>query len=177
MLETILISLAVGIIIGGVLLYLILKPRQTNLPQTPTAPRFPEKDAENTLKKYGYQIIIRQPRKNIITRFQGQDHLSYTEADYLVKREKKKYLVIVKTGEGEIDPNEPALRQRLLVNDYAFSPDGLLLIDLSTGDLMPVSFSFPHNRSIDSFFQLFIVFFIIMVVIGIIWLMVYLKLF
>jgi hypothetical protein len=177
MLEAILISLAVGIIIGGILLYLILKPKQQNLPQAAAGPRFSEKDAENIFKKYGYQIVSRQPRKNIITRFQGQDHLSYTEADYLVKRQKKKYLVIVKTGEGEVDPNEPALRQRLLINDYAFSPDGILILNLNTGDLTPISFSFPHNRSIDGFFQYAMVIFIILAVIGIIWLMVYLKLF
>jgi hypothetical protein len=177
MIEAILIGIIIGIIIGGIIIYLILKPKQESLSQAAPGPRFSEKDAENVLNKYGYQIISRQPRRNIITKFQGQDHLSYTEADYLVKREKKKYLVVVKTGEGEVDPNEPNLRQKLLINEYAFSPDGLLILDPSTGDLLPVSFDFPHSRNIDAFFQWFMVFFIIAAVVGIIWLMVYLKLF
>lgn len=177
MLETVLISLAIGIIIGGLLLYLILKPRQQTLPQTSSAPRFSEKDAENILKRYGYQIIKKAPRKTIITKFEGQDHLSYTEADYLVKKNKKIFLVHVKSGEGEFDPNEPGFRHKLMVNDYSFAPDALLILDLATGSLLPVTFEFPHQRNIDSFFQGLIIVFIILLVIGIIWLMVWLKLF
>jgi hypothetical protein len=176
MLEAVLVSLIIGIIIGGLLLYLILKPGQMALPRASTSPTFSEKEAENILKNNGYQLISRQPRKNIITHFQGQNHLSYSEADYLVKREKKKYLVIVKAGEGEVDPNEPGLRQRLLINDYAFAPDGLLLLSAATGDLQPVSFEFPKARSIDSFFRWFMIIFIILCVIGIIWLTAYLRL-
>ena len=172
-----LLTLLAGMVLGGILFFLL--SRITNHPFNPSLPTAApsNKEAEKLLKKYGYQIISQQPRQTILTKFEGQKHMSYADADYLVKKNKKKYLVTIYNGEGQIDPNEPALRQRLLINDYVFYPDGNLLLSPATGDLLPVEFEFPRSSNIDSFFQGLIIVFIILMVIGIIWLMVQMHLF
>ncbi len=175
MLEAVLVSLFIGILIGGLLLYLLLNSKQQAV--QPTAAGFSEKEAEALLNKYGYQVIGRQPKRSIITRFQGKDHFGYSEADYLVRKNKKKYLVIVHSGEAAFDPNQAEARRRLIEHQHIFEPDGLLVMDLATGDLTPISFRFPRPANIDTFFQYLIIGFIIVFVIGIIWLAIQLHLF
>ena len=175
MLEAVLASLIIGILIGGALLYFLLKPKQQIFPQTTAG--FSEKAAEDLLKKYGYQIISKQPKRSIITRFQGKDHFSFSEADYLVKKNKKDYLVIVHSGEASFDPNQTEARRKLIEHQHIYEPDGLLVMDLATGDLTPISFQFPSPRNIDSFFQYLIIIFIIIFMLGIIWLAIQLHLF
>jgi hypothetical protein len=58
-----------------------------------------------------------------------------------------------------------------------FDPDGLLILDPASGQLTPIAFQFPNPRNIDSFFQVITVIFVIMVIIGIIWLLVQSRLF
>jgi len=176
MYEQILISVFIGIILGAFAFYLLNRMGQKQF-EVSSPHRFSEKDAESLLVKYGYEIKDKQPRKTIITTIDGKEHLGYLEADYLVRKDKKDYLVVIKTGEGASDPNEPAFRRKLIELEHVFIPDGLLLLDISSGELASISFHFPRTISIDSFFRFFITLFVILVVIGIIWLMIWLKLF
>jgi hypothetical protein len=171
------LTLLAGIVLGGFLFSLLSRITRNPIRSPIPTPRFNDRAAEGLLQKYGYQIIGKQPRRTVLTKFEGQNHLSYCEADYLVKKNKKTFLVMVHDGEGNFDPNAPDQRQRLLINDYVFSPDGNLFLSLTTGDLLPIEFEFPRSTNIDSFFQGLIIVFIILLVIGIICLMVWLKLF
>jgi len=177
MYELILISLLAGILVGICAFYLFSKLALKKYEGVPPAARFSEKEAEGLLIRNGYEIRSKRPRKTIITKVDGNDHLGYLEADYLVRKNKKDYLVVIKTGEGASDPNDPAFRRKLIELQHVFAPGGLLLLDIASGELALIGFHFPRTLNIDSFFRFFITLFVILVVIGIIWLMVWLKLF
>lgn len=157
--------------------YLISKgmPRRYNVQAQGSD--FSEKEVEGLLKKSHYQILSKRTKEAVITNVDGKDHFGYLEADYLVRKNKKTYVVIVKTGEEVVDPNEPTFRRKLLEYDSVFAPDGLLLLDLAQGEIHEINFRFPHERDVDFFFRFLIALFIILMVIGIIWLMVAVKLF
>ena len=129
------------------------------------------------LRRAGFQILDKRKKEAIITVVNGKDHYGNLEADYIVKRQGSRFVVLVHAGEGEPDANEPNFRRRLLEYDRVFSPRGILVLDLNKGQLQRVNFRFPHEKNIDFFFRLLIALFIIFGVIGIIWMMVELKLF
>lgn len=134
-------------------------------------------NVETFLKRRGYQILGRQPKESIIVRIDDKDHLGTLAADCRVKKNGKEYVVVVRSGEGDFDPTEPALRRRLVEYHRAFGLNGILLVDPQEEKIHLVNFKFPRERGIDFYFQFFTALFIIAVVIGIIWLLAYLKLF
>ena len=138
---------------------------------------FNPKEAEAILRRAGFQILDKCKKQAVITIINGKEHYGNLEADYIVKRQGGKYVVLVHIGEGEPDPNEPNYRRRLLEYERVFSPRGILVLDLNKGLLHRVNFRFPHEMSIDFFFRFLIAMFIIFGVIGIIWMLVELKLF
>ncbi len=142
----------------------------------PFAKNSPENEAERILRSAGYEIVDRQPKVTIIIGVNGQDHAGYLQADYLVKRAKEKFVVVVKQGEGN-DPTEPIFRRKLLELEHVFAPDGLLLLDLNEGRIDRVEFAFPRERNLDRFFRGLIWLFIILGALGIIWLLVTIRLF
>jgi hypothetical protein len=133
-------------------------------------------EVERILQAAGYEIVSRQPKATVITEVNGQEHVGGLEADFLVRKNKEQYLVLVKQGEGN-DPTEPVFRRKLLELDYAFAPSGLLLLDSNEGRLDRVEFSFPRERNLDVFFRGLIWLFIILGGLGIIWLLTTIKLF
>ncbi len=172
------ISLSAGVVLGALLFYILssfLVSRRERIQSA--APRFSERDAESILRKAGYRILGKSLKETIVTNIDGKDHLGYLEADYTVGKARKTYVVIVRIGEEISDANEPSLRQKLLEYKRVFSPDGILVLNLNAGELHEVNFRFPHERSIDFFFRFLIGMFIVLMVIGIIWMMVTLKLF
>jgi hypothetical protein len=177
MIYVILTSVLIGIVLGLLLFYLLSRRgiRKNSLPVQEAA--FSERDAENLLRKSGYQIMGKKQKETIITRVNDKERFGYLEVDYLVRKDRKKYAVLVHLGEGSSDPNEPVLRRRLIECDRAFSPEGMLVLDLNRGEIHRVKFHFPHETSIDAFFRFLIALFIILGVIGIIWVMAALNLF
>jgi hypothetical protein len=177
MTQTILISVGIGLALGLVSFYAISRIFGRKSAAFGPAPRFSEKDAEALLRKAGYQIMGKRQRETVMTRINGQERFGYLEVDYTVRRDKKNFAVLVHGGEGSPDPNEPNLRRRLLECDRVFHPHALLVLDLGKGEVHEVSFHFPHERNIDFFFRFLIGMFIIVMVIGMIWMLVTLKLF
>ncbi|NQT30370.1 MAG: hypothetical protein HQ596_07345 [Candidatus Saganbacteria bacterium] len=176
MFYQILISLAVGILIGLLVFYLLTRRRDKIAPSQEVS-SFSDKDAETLLKKQGYQILSKRQRETVITKINGKDHFGFVEADYLVRKGRKSYVVMVHFSEGDADPNEQTTRRRLLEYDNVFSAEGLLVLDVNRGEIHDVSFRFPHEKNIDFFFRLLIALFIIGGVIGIIWMLAMLRLF
>lgn len=174
---TILISTLIGILIGLLLFYIISRRAGRGRAVASEGPRFSEREAESLLHRDGYQILDKQPRGTVITNIDRKSHFGYLETDYLVRKNKKDFVATVHVTEGEPDPNEPALRRKLLAYDRVFSPDALLVLDLNQGRIYEVSFNFPRERNIDFFFRFLIGLFIILLVIGIIWLLTQMQLF
>lgn len=136
-----------------------------------------EKKAEKLLMKSGFQILGKNQKESIIIQVDGKDHLGVLEADYIVTRENKKYVAIVKSGEGVFDPTEPTLRRKLIEYYRVFSPSGILLVDINSDEIQMIKFRFPRERGVDFYFQFVTALFIVFLVIGIIWLMIQIKLF
>jgi hypothetical protein len=177
MTSTNIISILAGVILGALLFYFISKLlSRGKYVAAPSGIRFSESEAEGLLQKAGYQILGKRQKETVIARIDGKDHFGYIEADYTVRKNKRKYVAVVHSGEGEPDPNEPSYRRRLLEYDRVFSPEALLVLDLNQGEIHEVSFSFPRERGIDFFFRFLIALFIILMVVGIIWLLVQLRL-
>lgn len=134
-------------------------------------------EAEKLLKKNGYEILARNKKESIVVRYNGKEHFGSLEADYVVRKAKKQFVVFEKKGETPFDPTEPALRRKLIEFERVFGLNGILLVDPDEGEINPVTFKFPKDRGLDFYFQFLAALCIIGVVIGIIWLMVWVKLF
>jgi len=174
----IIIPLLIGLLAGAFIVCVLnsfLSSRRGKIQSA--AFKFSEKDVESLLRKSGFRILGRHLRETVITNIDGKDHFGFVEADYTVSKGRKKYVVLVKTGEGLSDPNDPVVRRKLLELNRVFFLDGVLLVDPGQGEVHTVNFRFPHERNIDFFFRFLIGVFIILVVVGIIWMMVTLKLF
>ena len=128
--------------------------------------------AENLLKESGFRIISKGQREAVITQVDGQDHLGTVEAEYVVVKEKKKYVVY-----SGADPTAPDQRAKLIAADRVFGLDGLVIVDGEKRTVRIVKFKYPRERGLDFYFQFFSALFIVAFVIGIIWLMVAVKLF
>ena len=176
MYPVVIIALIVGIILGLGIFYYLSKKGEEHKLNTKAENKYSEVEAERLLARRGYQILARQPKRNIITAIDGQEHYGYLAADYLVRRGKERFVVVVKLGEGPADPNEPVFRRRLIEYDHVFSVDAILILDLEQGELRRVNFVFPKESRLDSFIKFVVVLLVILAVLGIIWLLAILKL-
>lgn len=137
----------------------------------------PKSDAENLLKRAGYRLEAKNRKRIIIVSVDSQDHLGALAADYIVSKERERFVVVVKESAEAFDPTEPVQRRRLVELDSAFALDGLLVVDLPERQIHRLGFKFPKERPLDAFFRVLIGGFILGGVVGIIWLLAYLKLF
>jgi hypothetical protein len=172
---SILIPLSVGAVVGsGLIFFLTRRAGPGRFPVEPL--KFSEKEVEGILEKAGFEILSKQQRKTVITNINGKDHFGFVQADYIVRRGRHKYVVVVKTGEGAADPNEPIMRRRLIEAEAVFSTDGILLVDADQGEIHRVAFHFPHETNLDRFFKILIAALVVGLVIGIVWMLTVLKL-
>lgn len=125
------------------------------------------------LKNNGFQILGINQREVVMTRVDGKDRLGELIADYTVRKNKKSYVVVAGSG----DPTEPELRRKLIEYDRVFGLSGVLLIDPEKNEIQEVVFKIPRERGLDFYFQFLGAVFLILLVIGIIWLMVQMRLF
>lgn len=130
-------------------------------------------EAAGLLKRHGFKVLGKNQKGVVTIRLDGKEHLGELAADYTVEKNGRRYAVV--TGVG--DPTEPALRRQLIECDRVFGLDGVILMDRQAAALHEVSFKFPRERGLDFFFQFFIAMFILLAVIGIIWLLVAVRLF
>ncbi|KPJ67601.1 hypothetical protein AMJ44_07205 [candidate division WOR-1 bacterium DG_54_3] len=175
--HQVLIYILIGVILGSFLFLFLSRLFRRRGPVVQGEPRsFSEKEVEEFLKRSGFEILGKRQKETVITRVDGKDRFGYIEADYTVRKGRKKYVVVVQSGLEASDPNEPMLRRKLLEFDHVFHPHALLVVDLSRGEIHEVNFRFPYERNIDFFFRFLIALFIIAMVIGIIWMLVQLRL-
>ncbi|MBU1026702.1 MAG: hypothetical protein KKA31_03115 [Candidatus Margulisbacteria bacterium] len=177
MTNVVLVSLLIGVFIGLVIfLFLSRLFFSRSSSAQSDIPRFSAKEAERLLQKNGYQVLNRRQKATVMTNVDGKDHLGYVEVDFIVKKNGKKYVAIVPLAEGETDPNEPIFRRKLMEIDRAFGFNGVITLNLGSGQVQRVSFRFPHEKNIDFYFRFLIGLFLVLGIIGIIWLLAMLKL-
>jgi hypothetical protein len=133
------------------------------------------KRSEELLVKAGFEIILPDSKVNIIAKVNNQDHFSSLVAECLVIKDKKKYVVVVKQGAEAFDINEINTRRKLIEYSAAFGLWPIIVIEPEAGELSTVNFRFLEEKGVDYFMKIFSRLFVAVVIIGIIWLFVYLR--
>jgi hypothetical protein len=176
--SEILIYIAIGVVLGIGAFFILGRIFRRRYPVVSAEQKsFSEEEVAGFLERAGYQIQGKRQRETVMTRVDGKERFGYVEADFTARRGKRRYVVVVHAGAGPADPNEPMLRRKLLEQDRVFRPHAFLVVDLSRGEIHEVTFYFPHERNIDFFFRFLLAIFIILAVVGIIWVMAQLRLF
>lgn len=162
------VSIVVGLLFGAIIFMRLHKwVIRCQLIARSDYAKAAEEDAGELLKKKGYRILEKKKRETIITYVNGEPHMSYVEADYLVAKNGKTYVAEVKTGNCT-DPTDPTVRRQLLEYDYVYSPDGLLLVDMVERAIHVVDFDFPRpfRENIFSRFLLLATIFLVVFIIA-----------
>ena len=132
--------------LGAALSWLVLRwrARRRRLVQRRAAERgrLAELSAPKALASLGYKAVERHPRLTYEWRIDGRKRQTNLEADLLVQRGRRRYLVEVKTGKGA-DPSHAATRRQLLEYQTFYPVDGLFLLDGDRGRLMRIDFPRP----------------------------------
>ncbi len=133
-----------------------------------------QEEAEGLLKKKGFRIIDRQKRADIITYIDGKPNLGFVQADFIVEKNKKKYVAEVKAGELVAEATEPSTRRQLLEYKFAYRPDGVLLVDMIDRSIHLVDFEHPSYTE-ERFFRLILFTLLAIISACVIWIFVSIK--
>lgn len=130
-----------GSIIGILVFLWVWKYIQTKkLKKQLSKSRKAEDRAAKLLISDGFKIIEAQKRRQIITCLDGREYLNWVQADYVVEKKGKQYVVEVKTGEKATQITNSATRRQLLEYYYIYQPEGILLLDMECGKIQEVQF-------------------------------------
>jgi hypothetical protein len=135
---------------------------------------FSEEEAEALLKKKGFKIVGRHVRTDIVTYIDGRPNLGYVVADFIVEKNKKRYVAEVKAGELVSDPTEPSTRRQLLEYKFAYKPDGLLLVDMLDRAIHLVEFENPKYAD-DRIFKLILGTLVVIIAACVLWISISIK--
>jgi hypothetical protein len=103
-----------------------------------------EAAAPDALRRAGYRVLRHHPEASYDLAIDGRERPTRLQADYLVARGRRRYVVEVKSG-GGADPARRATRRQLLEYAVGFEVDGVLLLDAERGRLYRVDF--PLQRA------------------------------
>ena len=98
--------------------------------------------AEVLLRARGYRILDDQSRRQGHMFVDGERVEYQVRADLLVSRGFRTYVVEVKTGKSAPNPKHSATRRQLREYAEVYEVDGLLLADMSAGQLREVHFPY-----------------------------------
>ncbi len=100
-----------------------------------------ERHASTILKRAGYTIVEEQVHRQWQLQADGQLVNASCRADFLVSRNKCRYIAEVKTGKIATNPAFPATRRQLLEYAHVYQDvDGLLLVDVQNRRVLEVAF-------------------------------------
>ncbi|NLK62610.1 MAG: hypothetical protein GX287_04070 [Fusobacteria bacterium] len=103
--------------------------------------------AANFLQKKGYKIISYQKEVRYNYNANGEEIEVRVRPDYIVKKNGKKYIAEVKTGEFVSDfKKNSQTRRQLLEYDFAMDNYGTLLIDMEKDKIIKIEFKKKKNR-------------------------------
>ncbi|MDA3864703.1 MAG: hypothetical protein PF689_12645 [Deltaproteobacteria bacterium] len=112
-----------------------------------------EVKAEKLLKKAGWHIIKRQPKKKGKLVLDGQELEYKVQADFLVEKGKIRAIVEVKTGKSALKPATGKVRRQLFEYYHLYQEDKLIFVDAPAGKLVEVAF--PEAGTINKFHRIF----------------------
>ena len=150
--------LLIGILIGAVLIYNIIKFGQSHLARRRVLRAGKaEAAARRFLEAQGYSILAVQERVPIVTKVNGKPHKSHIQADLIVQKGKQLFVVDVKTGEVAQRPASPDNRRQLLEYYLVYRTDGVLILDMDSEKLYTLEFDikFPSAKGFNPLPYLF----------------------
>jgi hypothetical protein len=100
--------------------------------------------AEPLLKRLGYRVESRQTTGGWTVRVDGEPRDVSVRADFLVRRGDRRLVADVKTGELAPRIESAATRRQLLEYRLAFDVDGVLLVDMESGEAQEIEFALPE---------------------------------
>jgi hypothetical protein len=102
-----------------------------------------EQRAEDLLRAHGYFIEGAQVPHQYVLECDGQPHTVRLRADYLVRQNGRRYLAEVKTGSEAPSLTSAGTRRQLLEYAHAYDVDGVLLVDMTAGQIHAIAFPTP----------------------------------
>jgi len=129
-------------------------------------------EEEKLLLKNGYQVLAREKKLPLLVRADGQSHLSQITLDLLAQKDKKRYAVL---SGAVLDPADTTIRRRLVETAYVAHSSDLIYLDMENHKIHKIKLELPRPES-ETFFLYLIALFIILMIAGIIWLLIQLKL-
>jgi hypothetical protein len=164
-----------GAVIGCVLFFFASRAFLSNkMSRRVELAQFSQEEAEALLKKRGFRIIDKQKRADVITYIDGKPNLGYVQADLIVEKDGKRYVAEVKAGQLVSDPTEPSTRRQLLEYKFAYEPYGILLVNMLDRTIHKIDFEVPKYGE-DKIFRLILTALVVIIVLGIIWVFVSIK--
>jgi len=139
------IILISGIFLGIVGFYLFYKFLSKKKLLTPADCN--SRDAEDFLKKRGFQIVEKKRQSSVVVYVNGKGHLNTEAADFIVERDRKRF---------------PGLE--------------ILLLNLNGGELQEIKLKFPKSET-ELLFTVFVASFIVLGIVALVVLLVQLKLY
>jgi hypothetical protein len=102
-----------------------------------------ERQAETLLRRLGYRVVERQPRRPWAYTVDGEANQVELRADLLVSRHGRSWAAEVKTGTQAPRLDRANTRRQLLEYRLGFDVDGVLLVDAEQGQVHEVVFELP----------------------------------
>lgn len=138
--------LILGIIIGGFLFYNISKALQSvKIKRMLAKAKKAEREAIYLLKKNGFNVIGIQVKRNIMTYIDGKPYSGYVKVDFLAQKNRKKYVVEVKTGQ-QTRATQSLVRRQLLEYFLVYNPQGILLLDMERKKIQTIEFDWGTDK-------------------------------
>lgn len=142
-------NLFMGIIIGAILFYWVHKKFSGYLfVRRMRKAKKAEKKAQSFLENEGYEVIDYQQPAKMITYVDGQPNEHRIQADYIAKKDRKKYVVEVKTGESAPRISQAKTRRQLLEYYFCYDSDGILLVNMDDKTIKEISFDLERSKRI-----------------------------
>ena len=147
---TVLAVLLLAMLVVGLLWsFLQTRARKRRARSAADRGRAAERDAPAALERRGYRVLGRHPEGRLDWELDGEVLTARVEADLLVSRDGRRYVVEVKTGRGT-RPTRRETRRQLLEYALAYDVDGVLLLDADADRLYDVAFPRPVRRRISA---------------------------
>ncbi len=106
-----------------------------------------EQEALKLLESMGYHLEETQRSSWLSMWIDDEEHTYLVRPDAYAKKNKKRYLVEIKTGPQATNPKLTATRRQLLEYYYGFSEvEGILLINADLQKIVHVSFTPPPGK-------------------------------
>lgn len=102
--------------------------------------------AEALLRRFGYAIVARQAALSYGVSIDGQPLSVDLRADFVVEKDRLRFVAEVKTGRLAPRIETSATRRQLLEYRVAFDAAGVLLVDVDAGRVHTVEFPLPRTR-------------------------------